>query len=152
MADDREKSRRLIDDDVEEQASGARSGEASMYTCPDCGGVLWQVDDYPRFSCHIGHEWAADSLVIAKSRILSQAAIEAVRVLREKATLLRQLAVRLGPDSETAARLVEQADEDDEHARLLRSHLVDEAEAASLDTSAELLNRAARELERPPDD
>src|SRR5207248_2272867 len=34
-----------------------RPGTPSAFSCPDCGGVLWEIDDenYPRFRCRVGH-------------------------------------------------------------------------------------------------
>src|SRR5215208_2643457 len=119
----------VIARDIKEQQQGTRSGKSSVYSCPDCGGVLWQVDqgNLVEFECHTGHQWTADGLMVAKSRALEQAVMEAVRGLKEKSMLLRQLAARSDPHSETTMRLVEQADQDEENARLLRSHLLRES-------------------------
>jgi two-component system chemotaxis response regulator CheB len=151
--DDRAAS--LIDEDIEAQKRGDRAGEPSLYSCPDCGGVLWQLQDEPyvRFRCHTGHECSGDELVVAKSRALEQAVMEAVRVLKEKAMLLRQLAVQLDPQSMTTAEVVEQAEQDDEHARLLQSHLLAKSDApSSIDITEILATRIVREMRRPPDD
>src|SRR5215212_5648034 len=99
-----------IADDIKEQEQGARSGQTSTYSCPDCGGVLWQLDEksVPHFQCHVGHRYGPDELVVAKSRALEQALYEAVRGLKEKAMLLRQLSVRANPASPATAYLIEQ--------------------------------------------
>jgi two-component system, chemotaxis family, protein-glutamate methylesterase/glutaminase len=126
--------------------------QPSLYTCPDCGGVLQQTDDEGLdYSCHIGHDWAAGALVGAKSKALEQALIEAVRTLREKSMLLRQLAVISSQTSEATARLIEQADQDDEHARLIRSHLLDREEH-SIDVSDDILADLAQDMRRRSDD
>jgi two-component system, chemotaxis family, protein-glutamate methylesterase/glutaminase len=125
--------------------------EPSLYTCPDCGGVLQKTDDRGlEYSCHIGHDWDADVLVRAKSRALEQALFEAVRTLKEKSMLLRQLAVISNHESATA-RLIEQADQDDEHARLIRSHLLDREEQ-SIDASDDILADLAQDMRRRTDD
>ncbi len=117
----------IISDDLVEQQQGGRNGDISVYSCPDCGGTLWQIDRgrVVDFQCHIGHEWAADALAAAKSRALEQALMEAVRGLKEKGLLLRQLAAMLNPMNEHTGYLIEQADQHDENARLVETHLLD---------------------------
>src|SRR5436853_561900 len=137
-----------ISADFKSQERGDRDRELSVYTCPDCGGALWQVDNAGvlTFSCHIGHDFAADTLVVAKSHTLRQAVSEAVRTLKEKATLLRQLSLKANPNSETTAMLIEQADQEDEHARVLQSQLLEGgAENPSIDTALDTMARTARE-------
>ncbi len=143
-----------IANDLEEQARGERPGQSSVYSCPDCGGVLWEFDDQnlPHFACHIGHRYEADALVIAKSRVLDQALYEAVRGLREKSLLVRQLAAKSNPKSPTTGYLIEQADQAEEHARLIETRLLDGAGiAASVETTADLMADVVREIRRRPD-
>ena len=101
-----------------------RSGQVSTYSCPECGGTLWQLDEGPAstFNCHVGHSYSPEMLVIEKSESLETALWSAVRTLVERATLTRQLAVRLrkaGREAEGAA-LDEQARADDENMLLIR--------------------------------
>jgi len=79
---------------------------------------------------------------------------EAIRGLKEKATLLRQLALRANPVSPTTAHLIEQADQDEEHARLLLSHLLDEKPEveSSIDTTEDVIAAFVREMRRAADD
>jgi two-component system chemotaxis response regulator CheB len=145
----------IIARDIKKQQQGTRSGEPSVYTCPDCGGVLWQVDEEDRlkFSCHTGHDFTADGLVVAMSRALEQAVVEAVRALKEKSLLIRQLAAAANPRSETTMRLIEQAEQDEENARLLRSHLLEDDQAGpSMDTTNDVLSDMVRDLRRRADD
>jgi two-component system, chemotaxis family, protein-glutamate methylesterase/glutaminase len=145
-----------IANDIKAQEQGERSGQSSMYSCPDCGGVLWEFDEgeTPEFSCHTGHRYSGDALVSAQSHVLQQALQEAVRVLREKATLLRQLAVKSNPRSATTGHLIAQADQDDEHARLIQTQLLDGDAAADgpADMTAEVVGQLVREMRRRPDD
>jgi two-component system chemotaxis response regulator CheB len=42
-------------------------GEKSVFSCPDCGGVMWSVDNMPhikQYRCHIGQAYSEDDLVI----------------------------------------------------------------------------------------
>jgi len=114
----------LIQPDLARQAEGMRSGQVSTYSCPECGGTLWQLDEGPAstFNCHVGHSYSPEMLVIEKSESLETALWSAVRTLVERATLTRQLAVRLrkaGREAEGAA-LDEQARADDENMLLIR--------------------------------
>lgn len=54
-----------VDATVEEQVQGDRRGEVSMFTCPECGGALWQVDqkNLVRFRCHVGHAYNGEHLL-----------------------------------------------------------------------------------------
>ncbi len=100
--------------------------EQSIYTCPDCGGVMWQAAAPPiRFRCHVGHAYAPEVLLGQQSEVLEGALWACVRMLREKATLTRQLATRsrVGGNGETAERIVEQAELDERHAQVIRDLL-----------------------------
>lgn len=142
--------------DIEEQKRGVRSGETSVFSCPACGGVLWQMDEdgVPRFDCHIGHSYGADTLLVAKTRALEQAIYEAIRGLKEKAILLRQFAAVAKTGSANTAFLIEQADQDDENARLLETHLLEGAQddLTSIDPSADILAEMAHQMRRAADD
>ncbi len=55
----------LIRRDFNAQAHGQRAGETTVYTCPECGGTLWQIDDNGliQFNCHVGHSYLAETLL-----------------------------------------------------------------------------------------
>src|SRR5439155_18270988 len=44
MTDPLEQMPQTVDDDMKEQEEGQRRGQVSVFTCPECGGRLWQVD------------------------------------------------------------------------------------------------------------
>jgi len=141
---------------LRDQQEGKREGDISVYSCPDCGGALWQLghERTLEFRCHLGHEWTGDTLVVDKSRVLEQAIMEAVRELKEKGMLLRQLATMLSPQSAATAALIEEADQQDEHSRLLQTHLLGGGDElpASISTTDRVLGEVAHEFRRPPDD
>jgi two-component system, chemotaxis family, protein-glutamate methylesterase/glutaminase len=70
-----------------------RIGERSVFTCPDCGGVLWQIQDghADRYRCHVGHSYSAQSFDHALSRDVLRAMETALRTLDERARMIRQL-------------------------------------------------------------
>jgi two-component system, chemotaxis family, protein-glutamate methylesterase/glutaminase len=139
MADEEAEVRRVIAEDIHEQERGARSGMPAVITCPDCGGTLWQTDEgnFVDFSCHIGHRYSSDTLLVQKTEQLEAALVTALRLLREKSILLRQTAERARGNGQdrAAARLDEQAAIDDRYAEVLRRDLL-EAEPSALSNAA----------------
>lgn len=118
----------FIQADFAEQEGNRRSGQLTMYTCPDCGGTLWQSDAGPiaRFRCHVGHAWSIESLLGLKSEQLEAALWTSVRLLEERATLSRQVAFRVrnagaGPDR--SGRIDDQAQVDEQRADAIRALL-----------------------------
>jgi two-component system chemotaxis response regulator CheB len=71
-------------------------GEASLLTCPDCGGVLMERDEggVVRFACRVGHAYSPESLVEEQGAALESALWHAMRTLEERADLLRRIARR----------------------------------------------------------
>ena len=71
-------------------------GNVSPYSCPDCGGVLWEVKDgeFTRYRCRVGHGWTGDALLAQQSETLDDALWTALRALEENAALSRQIAAR----------------------------------------------------------
>lgn len=67
--------------------------EPSLQTCPDCGGTLWQVrgNRPPRYACHTGHVLSLRALASAQYAESEHVLRSAVRVLRERAALQREL-------------------------------------------------------------
>lgn len=65
----------------------------SPYSCPDCNGVLWQVDDEQlRFRCTVGHAFSADTIMQAKAEELEAALWSALNTLEESTRLSRSIA------------------------------------------------------------
>jgi two-component system chemotaxis response regulator CheB len=111
--DPMERMHEIVDQDMAQQASNGRRGEVSVFTCPECGGALWQVDeaDVVRFRCHVGHAYRAEVLLSEQNGALEAALWTAVRTFKEKWVLSTQLAhlQRKGGDPTAAARFEEQA-------------------------------------------
>jgi two-component system chemotaxis response regulator CheB len=94
MPDPLEEMPQRVHADMTEQQEDGRSGQVSLYTCPECGGVMWQVPERapPRFRCHVGHSYYGESLLEEQSQALEAALWTAVRTFKEKCILARQLA------------------------------------------------------------
>jgi two-component system, chemotaxis family, protein-glutamate methylesterase/glutaminase len=118
----------VIEQDFSEQVEGGRDGETAMYSCPECGGVLWQMgtEKVMQFRCHVGHTYSPELLLVEKSETLETALWAAVRTLVEKSTLTRQLATRLAADgdAERAASVAEQAELDQQHITIIRDTIL----------------------------
>jgi two-component system chemotaxis response regulator CheB len=87
-------------------------GRRSMYTCPECGGVLAESEEGPAlwFKCHVGHSYSPDSLVAEQTRSLESALWAAYRALEERSSLSRRMAERskrLGHETMRARHLAE---------------------------------------------
>ena len=112
-----------------EAMEGDHPGRPSGFSCPDCNGVLWQIEDQglERYRCRVGHAWSPESLLTQQSDALEAALWVALRSLEERAALARRLAepARSRGHSITATRFEEQAAEAQHAARLVRDLLLD---------------------------
>jgi two-component system chemotaxis response regulator CheB len=71
-------------------------GTPSGFTCPECHGGLWEIDDggLPRYRCRVGHGFSADALFLTQRSDVEAALWTAYRALEERAALCRRLADR----------------------------------------------------------
>ena len=87
--DPEERLEAVIAEDFVEQASDGRTEETTIFTCPDCGGVLWQGAEGSegsvlRFRCHVGHAFAPEVLLSQKSEELETALWSSLRLLERE--------------------------------------------------------------------
>jgi two-component system, chemotaxis family, protein-glutamate methylesterase/glutaminase len=103
-------------------------GGPSGFTCPECHGGLWEIDDqgFPRYRCRVGHGFSPESLLLSQRADLEEALWTAYRALEERAALLNRLADRAGErEAAVSARHFRaEATEVTRRAELLRSVLV----------------------------
>lgn len=68
-------------------------GEQSEFTCPDCGGVLWEMNDdgLIRYRCHTGHLFNQDELLIRQTKALEETFWIALRMMDERRFLLQKI-------------------------------------------------------------
>jgi two-component system, chemotaxis family, protein-glutamate methylesterase/glutaminase len=104
------------------------NGPPSPYTCPDCGGALWELQngELLRYQCHIGHGYTAETLAVDQEYRFETAMWTAARVLEQTASLHRRMAERAdrGNLAGVAADYRRRADEADEQGDLLREALL----------------------------
>lgn len=115
-----------------EQEIGKRRGDVSFFTCPECGGAMWQADEEAlvRFRCHVGHAYLGEALLQEQSEALEAALWTAVRTFKERGVLAQQLArrERAAGGSEAASRFEEEARLAERYAELIQHHVLRPAE------------------------
>ncbi len=87
---------RAAEADLDELREEEPPGKPSRLACPDCHGVLWEIDDHGllRYRCRTGHAYTADVLLEQQSESVEGALWAAVRALEESASLSERLAER----------------------------------------------------------
>lgn len=133
--------------DMDAVQSEDRPGKESSYSCPECGGVLWELNNgnLIRFRCRTGHAYSVESLLAEQSDALEEALWSALRALKEKAQLTRRQALRAKERNQplTASRFEEQLQETESEAEIIRKVLI-KGEDAHTDV-AEIANSRDRE-------
>jgi two-component system chemotaxis response regulator CheB len=76
-------------------------GSQVPYNCPNCGGVLWEMEnpDPQRFRCHTGHSFTSTALLAGQSEKIEESLWVSLRMLEERRNLLNNMAQK-----ETRAR------------------------------------------------
>lgn len=107
---------------------GRRPGERAGFSCPECGGTLWELreGELIRYRCRVGHAYAPDTLLASQSEKLEAALWAALRGLEEKASLSRRLTDRASESGYQASihHFASQAREAEEHAAMIRAILL----------------------------
>ncbi len=67
-------------------------GTPSVYSCPDCGGVLQERHEGSllRFRCQVGHAFSVESLLAVQPEVLEQSLWGALKTLREREHLVQR--------------------------------------------------------------
>ena len=128
-----------VPDDILTEVRVAETGRGSIpvsdqlgmltpYSCPDCGGPMWQMEHaaVPRFRCNVGHALSSQSLLIGQEEALDHALWEAVRTMEQRERLLQQMAEgeRQAGRLQSAQVYEERAAESQEHSQLIRERLL----------------------------
>lgn len=106
-----------------------RPGKPSPFACPDCNGVLWEIDggkQLIRFRCRTGHAFSSGTLLAKQTEAQEDAMWNALRALEEKAALTQRLADRARDRNQSisARRFEEQAQTAYQRATILRQLLL----------------------------
>jgi two-component system chemotaxis response regulator CheB len=70
-----------------------RIGRRSVLACPDCHGVMWEIEENGllRYRCHVGHAYTAELMSLALDENLSRALGSGLRALEERSALADRL-------------------------------------------------------------
>ena len=70
-----------------------RIGTRSVLTCPDCNGIMWEIDegDLVRYRCHVGNAYSSDLMGLAVEENLTRALGTALRALSERTAVAEKL-------------------------------------------------------------
>ncbi len=116
------------------EIAGAETvGRPSGFSCPDCQGVLADIDAGHRYRCRVGHAWTADALLAAQETALDRALWTALRSLEEKAALSEHMArlARARGSLRVAERHDRMAEETNDAVDVLKRHILGTSRAQS---------------------
>ncbi|MBZ9857351.1 chemotaxis protein CheB [Mesorhizobium sp. CA13] len=92
-----------------------RLGELSVFTCPECHGPLWEIEDGDmiRYRCHTGHAFTSDAIMEAQSAEADEILWSLLRAHQQRAEFTRRMADRekAKDRSEIATQLRDRAKE-----------------------------------------
>jgi two-component system chemotaxis response regulator CheB len=128
-------------------------GTPSSFTCPECGGVLREVQEngVSRFECHVGHAYSIETLARGQAESLEHALWIALRSLEEGAALRRSMAEKARQRSTSGTLsnwMDEQAEEWEARAAIVRRALVTDKETGETGSAAAVADRARRAGEK----
>ena len=110
-------------------------GHRSVFSCPDCGGVMWEIKNsgFVRYRCHVGHAFTAESMHAAMDENLETAMATALRTLKERIALVRLLETEAEESGRNAIAnsWMLKADELEEQAAVLTSAIEQAHEIAA---------------------
>jgi two-component system chemotaxis response regulator CheB len=131
------KETRIAELDMSEISSEERLGQPSPFACPDCGGVLWEIEQngFLRFRCRVGHALTAKYLAVEQRHAIDTALWEALRALEESASLYRRMAGRATQSRHLlpARQFEGRAENTEANAKILRDFLLQVNTYGSLD-------------------
>jgi two-component system chemotaxis response regulator CheB len=90
-------------------------GPRSAFSCPDCGGSLWEINNngFTSYRCHVGHSYTESGLLSTMGTSTESAMWTALRIIEERKNLLRKIGdkeIRNG-SKKVAANYFKRADE-----------------------------------------
>lgn len=119
---------RISEFNMSEIGNESHPGRPSSFGCPDCGGVLWEIEDdgFLRFRCRVGHAYTARHLSAEQRHAVETALWAALRALEESASLYHRQAERaeLSGHDVTARQFKEREANTKANARSLQEFLL----------------------------
>ncbi len=126
-SEDMKREVRIAEMETNPLSENEQVGSPSAYSCPECGGVLWELhdDELTRFRCRTGHAFSPDSALAEQTEKIEQALWVALKTLDENASLSRRMAKQALQNGHgwLAERLNVRVQEAEQRAILLRQVL-----------------------------
>lgn len=68
-------------------------GSQVPFNCPDCGGVLWQMEhgEFLRYRCHTGHAFTSAALLARQDETIEETLWVALRMFEERQNLISKM-------------------------------------------------------------
>jgi len=100
-------------------------GSQVPYNCPNCGGVLWEIDnpDVKRYRCHTGHSFTAAALLTSQTEKIEETLWTSLRMFEERKNLLNNMA-KTQINQKGKASYAQRAQETDVHIERIREMLL----------------------------
>jgi two-component system, chemotaxis family, protein-glutamate methylesterase/glutaminase len=100
-------------------------GSQVPYNCPNCGGVLWEIDnpDVKRYRCHTGHSFTAAALLTSQTEKIEETLWTSLRMFEERKNLLNNMA-KTQINQKGKASYAQRAKETDVHIERIREMLL----------------------------
>lgn len=112
-------------------------GTPSRFTCPECHGALWEIEDGTmlRYRCHVGHAFAADAVLASQGDEIDRLLGTLLRSHQERAALAHRMARHERANGrQTLADHLESRARDYEHDVEIMKKLLRSGEVASGET------------------
>ena len=122
---------RVLSDVAQVEGLGAQV----PYNCPNCGGVLWEMDipRTKRYRCHTGHSFTEQTLLASQSEKIEEMLWISLRMFEERKNLLTSMALTTKGRARRSANRA-QLLETKGHIERIRSMLLDPQSQNSGDT------------------
>ena len=77
-------------------AADDKLGAPSRFTCPECHGALWEIEDGSllRYRCHVGHAFTAEAMLASQAEQAEDLLWSLMRAHHERAALARRMAAQ----------------------------------------------------------
>ncbi len=102
---------KIADRVLSDVASLESLGEQVPFNCPNCGGVLWEIEKEKqlRYRCHTGHAFTANVLIAEQTKKIEETLWIALRMFEERKNLLVTMSdpASRGHTASVAERLTE---------------------------------------------
>lgn len=93
VPDEMELETRIMEMDGATMQGTTRPGNPSIFSCPECKGVLYEIQDgdLMRFRCRTGHAFSAESVLVEQSEAIEDALYAALNTLEESVLLAQRM-------------------------------------------------------------